>query len=70
MSPKVEARDHWVRTLSKIDKRYPQSAHAGLEMSIQIDCKYLQKTIPGVGTIMGTIEDALREAFFLALFGG
>ena len=26
-------------------------------------------TIPGVGSLMGTIEEALREAFLPSLFG-
>ena len=67
--PKVEAWSHRVCTLAKISKRYPQSIYAGLGMSLQIECQYLQRTVPGVGTIMGPIEDALREAFFPALFG-
>ena len=27
-------------------------------------------TVPGVGTLMGPIEEALKEKFFPALFGG
>ena len=68
--PKVEAWDHRLRTLAKISKRYPQSAYAGLGMSLQIECLYPQRTIHGVGTLMGPIKDALREAFFPVLFGG
>ena len=29
-----------------------------------------QRNVPGVRTMVGPIEDSLREAFFLALFGG
>ena len=39
-------------------------------MLLQIECKYLQRTVPGVGTMMGTIEDFLRDAFFPEMFGG
>ena len=70
VKPKVETWDHGVRTLVKIAKRYPHSAYAGLGMSTQIKWKYLKSTIPGVGSIMGPIEDALREAFFPTFFGG
>ena len=59
-----------VRTLAKISKQYPQSAYAGLVMSIQLEWKYMQTNVPGVGTLMGPIEDALREALFPALLGG
>ena len=31
---------------------------------------YLQRTVPRVGTLMGPIEEALREKFFPSLFGG
>ena len=58
--PKVEAWAHRVRTLSKIAKRYPQTACSGLGMFLQLKWKYLRKNVPGVGTIMGLIEDALR----------
>ena len=39
-------------------------------MSLQSEWQYLQRTVPGVGTLMGPIEEALREKFFPALFGG
>ena len=58
--PKVEAWDHGFRTLSKIAKLYPQPACVGLGMFLQLKWKYLRKNVPGVGTIMGLIEDALR----------
>ena len=37
-------------------------------MSLQIECQYLQRTVPGVGTLIDPIEYALIEAFFLTLF--
>ena len=58
--PKVEVWAYGVRTIAKITKRYPQSTYAGLGMSIQLKCKYLQRTVPGIGSLMGPIEDALR----------
>ena len=39
-------------------------------MSLQLEWQYLQGTVPGVGTLMGPIEEALREKFFPSLFGG
>ena len=39
-------------------------------MSINIEWQYLQRTVPGVGFLMGPIEDALRKAFLLELFRG
>ena len=39
-------------------------------MSLQIKWQYLQRTFPGVGTMMGHIEEALREKFFPTLFRG
>ena len=38
-------------------------------MSLQIEWQYLQRNVPGVGFLMGPIEDSLREAFFPAIFG-
>ena len=39
-------------------------------MSLQLEWQYLQRTVPGVGTLMGPIEEALREKLFPALFRG
>ena len=39
-------------------------------MLLQLKCQYLQRTVPGVGSLMGPIEDSLIEAFLPALFGG
>ena len=57
----LEAWSHRVRVLAKISRRNPQLDYAGLGISLQIKCQYLQKTVPGVGTLMGPIEEALRE---------
>ena len=70
IKPQVEAWDHRVRVLGKISRRHPQSAYARLGMSLQLEWQYLQRTVPGVSTLMGPIEEALREKFFPALFGG
>ena len=66
----VEAWAYGVRVLGKISQRHPQSAYAGLGMSLQLEWQYLQNNVPGVGTLMGPFEDALREKFLPALFGG
>ena len=68
MRPKVEVWAHGVNTLAKIAKRYPHLAYAVLETSLQIEWKYLQRTVLVVGSLMGPIEDALGAAFFLAIF--
>ena len=45
-------------------------AYAGLVTSFQLNWQYLQMTVPGVGTLMDPIEEALREIFFPVIFGG
>ena len=39
-------------------------------MSLQLEWQYLQRNIPGIGTLVGPIEEALIEKFFPTLFGG
>ena len=39
-------------------------------MSLQLQWKYLQRTVPGVGSLMGPIEDSLIDAFSHTMFGG
>ena len=59
VKPKKEAWAHGVRVLDKIARRHPQSAYAGLGMLLQLEWQYLQRTVPGVDTLMGQIEEAL-----------
>ena len=70
VKPQLEAWAHGVRVLGEIDQRHPKLAYAGLGMSLQLKWQYLQRTVPRVGTLMAPIEEALREKFFPALFGG
>ena len=66
----MEAWSHGVKVLSKISQRHPQSAYAGLGISLQLEWQYLQRTVPGVDTLMGPIEEDLREKISPSLFGG
>ena len=70
VKPQVEAWAHGVRVLAKIARRHPQSSYAELVISLQSEWQYLQRTVPGAGTLMGPIEEALREKLFPSLFGG
>ena len=70
VKPQVEAWAHGVKVLAKIARRHPQSDYAGLGMLLQSESHYLQRTVPGFSTLMGPIEEALRDKFFPSLFGG
>ena len=70
VKPQVEAWAHRFRFLGKVARQHPQSAYAGLGMSLQLKWQYLQSTLPGVGTLMGPIEEFLRDKFFPTLFEG
>ena len=70
VKPQVEAWAHGERVLAKIARRHLQSAYAGLVMSLQLEWQYLQRAVPGFGTLMGPIEEALREKLFPSLFRG
>ena len=70
MKPQVEAWSHRVRVLGKISRRHPQSDYTVLVMSLQLKWQYLQRTDASFGTLMGTIEEAIREKLFPALFRG
>ena len=39
-------------------------------MLLQLEWQYLHRIVPGVRSLTGPIEDAQREAFFPAIFGG
>ena len=70
VKPQVEAWTPGVRVLGKIFSQHLQSSYAGLGIPLQLECLYLQRTLPKVITLVGTIEEALREKFFPALFRG
>ena len=70
VKPQVEVWSHRVKVIAKVSLRHPQLAYAGLGMSLQSEWQYLQRTVPGVNTLMGPIEEALRENFFPLIFGG
>ena len=63
----METLAHRVCTLANMDKQYPQLAYSRLGVLLQIKWQYLQRTFLVFGTLMGLIEDALREMFFAAL---
>ena len=69
VKPQVEAWAHRVRVLAKIARWHLQSDYAGLGMSLQSEWQYLERTVLEVGTLIGPIEEALREKFFPSLFG-
>ena len=70
VKPQVEAWAHGVIFLGKVAQWHPHSDYAGLGILLQLKWKYLQSTVPGVGTLMGNIEEALREKFSPPLFRG
>ena len=70
VKPQVETWAHGVKLLAKIDRWHPQSDCVGLGMSLQLEWKYLQRNVPGVVTIIGPIEEALREKFSPRYLGG
>ena len=60
MHPQMEKWEEGVRNLAKVSKRNPQIPYAGLEMSLQLEWQYLQRTVLGVGALMELIKLALR----------
>ena len=60
VQPKVGAWSHRVCILAKIANQYPQLSYDGLGVSLQLECQYMQRTVPGVSTMMGLIEDSQR----------
>ena len=70
VKPQVESWAHGVKVLDEISQRHLQSAYDGSGISLQLEWQYLQRTVPGVGTLMDPIKEALRDKFFPDLFGG
>jgi hypothetical protein len=48
--------------------RYPQSAYAGLQKSLQQEWKFLQRVVPEIGDRFAGVEQAISANFLPALF--
>ena len=62
----------WVETIENLGRfaiRYPQTAYAGLAMSLHSEWKYLVWIIPGVGEYMGPNEEVLANKILPKLLG-
>ena len=75
-----DARDLWltekisfwtdaIGVLSSIAKRFPQTAYAGLQQSLQQQWQFVQRVTKGTGTVFANVEQALASSFLPALFG-
>ena len=68
LKPKIEAWVYGVQELASVAKHFPQTAHAGLTMSLQSEWQYLQRVCKGIGQEFGPVEEAIRQDFLPALF--
>ena len=76
----LKTRDEWLSTrlsdwtsgileLADAAQKYPQSAYAGLQKSLQHEWAFLQRVLPDIGNHFETIEEAIADVFLPALFG-
>ena len=70
LTPKIEEWTDAVRTLSRVARRYPQTAYCALTRSLQTEWTYLQRVVPESGPAFKPVEDAIQKEFLPALFGG
>ena len=71
VKPQVEVWSHRVKVLAKIARRHPQSAYAGLGITLQSEWQYLQRTVPRSWHSDGSHRGGpKRENFPLAIRGG
>ena len=67
LDPQIQQWVQGVEALSKVARRYPQTAYAGLARSLQSEWQYLQRVTPHVATAFGPVEEALATKFLPAL---
>jgi hypothetical protein len=58
-----------VRILTKIAKRYPQTAYAGMARSLQMEWQYTLRVIPGVAELFEPLAKVIAEECLPALLG-
>ena len=59
-----------VFTLTGVARRHPQTAHVGLQKSLQQDWAFVQRVTPDIGMAFHVVENTLRDILLLALFQG
>jgi hypothetical protein len=57
-----------VKELAKVAVRFPQSAYAGLQKSLQQEWQFLQRVVPEIGDKFAGVERAISDDFLPALF--
>ena len=50
-------------------RTFPQTAHSGLQKSLQNEWTYIQRVVEGTGDFFPPLEEALANGFLPALFG-
>jgi hypothetical protein len=56
-----------VEALSKVARRYPQTAYAGLAKSLQAEWQYVQRVTPNLTQAFAPLEMAISQVFLPAL---
>jgi hypothetical protein len=67
IDPQVEQWVAGVHLLSKVARRYPQTAYAGLSKSLQAEWQYVQRVTPNIDQAFAPLETAIAEIFLPAL---
>jgi hypothetical protein len=68
LEPQIQKWVAGIETLSRVAKRYPQTAYAGLVKSLQTEWTYLQRVVPGIEGVLAPLEEAIQKFFLPALF--
>ena len=53
--------------LSKIARKFPQSAYHGFATSLQVEWQYLCRCVPGIGRHLAPVEEAIKTLLIPAL---
>jgi hypothetical protein len=67
LNPMVTKRVTGIKTLARIAVRFPQTAYAGLVLSLHAKGQYICRVVPGAGQYLEPVELALCEKFIPAL---
>ena len=67
IDPQIQQWVEGVQRLSKVAKRFPQTAYAGLARSLQSEWQYLQRVTPDIAAAFEPLEVALAKNFLPAL---
>jgi hypothetical protein len=62
LKPLIHKSVQGIETLTKVTCQYPQTAYAGLAVSLQQEWQYLQRVVPNCRTVFKPVKETITQS--------